>query len=115
MRANGNAQYMQAQRLSTCSHGTIFHQGETNLDNEKDKSRNWPIHVVKDGAVEAAIWERTDQRTGETRHQVSLSRSYQNKEGTWARTSTFDSRQLASVNKVTEQAHTWVLERTREL
>ncbi len=83
-------------------------------DDRRDDKEIWPVHVVKRGAIEAAVWERQDNN-GATRFQISLSRSYRTREGKWARTATFDRRDLPAVLECTEQAQSWVhARRTKE-
>lgn len=83
-------------------------------DDRRNDKEIWPVHVVKRGVIEAAVWERQD-KDGATRFQVSLSRSYRTREGKWARTATFDRRDLPAVLECTEQAQSWVHARERQL
>jgi hypothetical protein len=82
------------------------------MSDQQDRKEIWPVHVVRHGAIEAAIWERHDA-TGNVTHQVSLSRIYKTRDGEWNRTSVFDRKQLPVVMACAEQAQSWV--RSREL
>jgi hypothetical protein len=83
-------------------------------DQQDRKEPTWPVHVVQQGAVEAAIWERRDAG-GNVRHQVSLSRTYRTREGEWKRTSTFDRKGLPVVMACAEQAQGWIQARELQL
>jgi hypothetical protein len=85
------------------------------MSDREDKPRTWPAHVVKQGHIEAAIWERRNPETGEIRHSVALSRSYKTQEGQWIQTSNFDRKELGVILRCAEKAQSWIFSREQEL
>ena len=69
MRAKGNARLAEARAKSFQSVDThpFLASGETNVETQGQAAQLADPHR-KEGMVEAAIWERTDQKTGQTRH-----------------------------------------------
>lgn len=69
-----------------------------------------PVHVVRYGAVKAAIW---DNSTGESiRHNVTFSKSYREGEN-WKVTDNFSRDDLLYLAKVADQAHSWICEQAQ--
>ncbi len=71
----------------------------------KSASKNRPVHEIRLGRIKAAIWENgTDNGT---RHNVTVSRLY--KEGDqWKDSTSFGRDDLPLLEKVVDQAHTWI-------
>ena len=71
------------------------------------KNRNRPVQEFRLGPVKASIWDNT---VGEnTRHNVTLSRIYKDREsGQWKTTDSFGRDELLLLAKVADQAHTWI-------
>lgn len=71
----------------------------------KSTSKNRPVHEIRLGRIKAAIWENgTDNGT---RHNVTVSRLY--KEGDqWKDSTSFGRDDLPLLEKVVDQAHTWI-------
>ena len=60
----------------------------TNASNT-NTPRNKPVDEVRIGPVKAAVWANTNN-DGQTRHSVTVSRSYQDAEGNWKDTTSFN-------------------------
>lgn len=72
---------------------------------------NKPVHEIRMGRIKAAIWEN-DTQNG-TRHNVTMARLY--KEGDqWKETHSFGRDDLPLVAKVSDQAHSWIFEQSKE-
>ena len=69
-----------------------------------------PVHEVRLGSIKAAIWEnRTESGT---RFNVTVNRIY--KEGDdWKSTDSFGRDDLLLLAKVSDLAHTWILENAK--
>lgn len=70
-----------------------------------------PVHNVKLGLIEAAIWQNDGD--GKPRFNVTVQRSYaKEKDGKldWNTTSSFGRDDLLSLAKVVDLAHTWICE-----
>lgn len=72
---------------------------------------NKPVHEIRLGRIKAAIWEN-DTQNG-TRHNVTLSRLYKDGEQ-WKDSQSFGRDDLPLVAKVSDQAHSWIFEQSRE-
>ena len=73
----------------------------------KDK----PAHEVRLGAVKAAIW-KNDTDKG-VRYNTTFSRLYKDGED-WKTTDSFGRDDLLVLAKVSDQAHSWIHEQSRE-
>lgn len=79
------------------------------MSTAKPKSR--PIHDIRIGRIQCAIWENSTQNG--VLHNVTVSRSY--KDGnTWKESSSFSRDDLLVLAKVLDQAHTWIVTRGNE-
>jgi len=68
---------------------------------------NKPAHVMRLGAIKAAIWENNFGET--TRYSVSLCRLYKDGEQ-WKTTESYGRDDLLLLAKLADQAHTWICE-----
>ena len=69
-----------------------------------------PTHVIRYGAVRAAIWENTSGNN--TRHNVTFSKFYKEGED-WKTTETFGRDDLLNLAKVADHAHSWICEQAQ--
>lgn len=74
---------------------------------QKQKMNNRPVHVVRYGAIKAAVW--LNQTASGPIHNVTLSRSYKDGEE-WRETGSFGPDDLLPAAKALDQAHTWIFE-----
>ena len=66
-----------------------------------------PEYTARFGRVEAAVWRR-DLDEGRTAYSVTLQRSYQDRDGKWARTTSLDEGDMLPGAKALEDAYTWI-------
>lgn len=74
-------------------------------------TQNRPVHTVKLGLVEAAIWRNATD--GKPRYNVTVRRSYATeKDGKveWKSTDSFGRDELLVLAKAVDLAHTWICE-----
>lgn len=72
-----------------------------------------PVHEIRLGAVKAAIWENETQNG--TRHNVTVSRLYKDKEsGEWKFSENFGRDDLPLLAKVADFCHTWIFQTTQK-
>jgi hypothetical protein len=74
---------------------------------QRQKMNNRPVHVVRFGAVKAAVW--LNQTASGPIHNVTLSRSYKDGDE-WRETGSFGADDLLAAAKALDQAHTWIFE-----
>ena len=74
-------------------------------------SNSKPAGELRIGAVKATIWE--NEVGGITRHNVTFSRIYRD-EGQWKTRQSFGFKNLLTLAKVADQAHTLIAERNAE-
>lgn len=67
-----------------------------------------PVHKIRRGKLEAAIWE--NQSSAGLFHRATFSRTYRTNEGRAASTSSFGSRELADLALLAIQAEAWMVE-----
>lgn len=68
-----------------------------------------PVHTVKLGLIEAAIWQ--NETNGRPRHNVTVRRSYAKEENgklNWSSTESFGRDDLLILAKAVDLAHTWI-------
>ena len=73
---------------------------------KQQKEKQKPAHEIRLGRIKATIWanQTTDDRTF---HSVVLCRIYKDGED-WKETSSFGRDDLPLVQKVADQAHSWI-------
>jgi len=72
-------------------------------------STNKPVHEIRLGRVRAAVWENESNKG--VMHSVTFSRLYKDeKTDQWADATSFGRDDLLLLAKVTDLAHTWVIE-----
>lgn len=77
------------------------------------KTKDKPVHEVRINSVKAAIW-KNDTSNG-VRYNVTFSRIYRDKEEEqWKSTDSFGRDDLLILGKVSDTAHTWILQQTQE-
>jgi len=67
---------------------------------------NRPAHTIRHGRIKATIWLNQTQKG--PMYNVTFSRSYQNDEGSWADSPSFNFEDLMTVAKCAFDAHTWI-------
>lgn len=72
-----------------------------------EQTKKRPVHEVRIGAVKAAIW-RNDSSNGPW-YAVTFERVYKDGDE-WKSTASFGRDDLLALAKVSDQAHTWILE-----
>ena len=71
-------------------------------------NKNRPVHEIRFGSIKGSIWENTNPDKS-TRHNVTFSRSYRDKEtDEWKNTEIFGRDDLLLVAKVADVAHSWI-------
>jgi hypothetical protein len=99
----------------------LFFGKDVTMTNELKESRNSkagasdgtadPIHVIREGAVAAAIWKRQSP-SGYSYYDYSLSRSFESlSSGKTGHSKNFFSRNQHDLVKVIETASKWITER----
>ena len=66
-----------------------------------------PVHEVRFGRIKAAIW--ANETDVGLRHNVTISRLFRDGSN-WAQTQSFGRDDLPLIQKVVDQAHTWIFE-----
>lgn len=65
-----------------------------------------PVHKIRDGALEAAIWKNEGEKG--PWYSVTASRSYKQGEE-WKQTNSFGFDDLLPLAKLLDMAHTWIM------
>jgi len=81
---------------------------------QQQKSANKPVHVVRFGAVKAAVW--LNHTASGPMHNVTLSRTYKDGDE-WKKSGSFGADDLLPAAKALDKAHTWIFaerERSRD-
>jgi hypothetical protein len=73
--------------------------------NTKQKTSNRPVHVVRYGAIKAAVW--LNQTASGPMHNVTLSRTYKDGDD-WKESGSFGADDLLPASKALSEAHTWI-------
>src|SRR5690349_4876707 len=89
------------------SHETAAKEGHSGVLDGERKERTRPIHVIRLGALRAAIW--ANRLPSGIVHNVTVSRTYRVGEE-WKESSSFGVEDLLSLAKALDFAHTWILE-----
>ena len=74
-------------------------------------THNKPVAELRIGAVKATVWE--NEVGGITRHNVTFSRIYRD-EDQWKTTHSYGFKNLLTLAKLADQAHTLIAERNAE-
>lgn len=70
-----------------------------------------PVHEIRIGRIKAAVWENSTDSG--IRHNVTLTRLYKEDSG-WKDSSSFGRDDLPLVAKVSDMAHTWIFQNSKE-
>jgi hypothetical protein len=70
---------------------------------DENGEKNRPLYDYRSGRVQGAIWDR-EGPNGETRYQLSLYRSFTDKEGNWKQTTSFDPQDIQYVKAIITKA-----------
>lgn len=71
-----------------------------------------PIHKIRIGAIQAAIWRNKTEKG--TFHNVTVKRGYKDKDGEWKDTDSFGRDDLLVLAKVIDHAHSWICYKAKE-
>lgn len=71
-----------------------------------------PVAKLRDGLISASIWERKGEKGAF--YSVSFERRYQDGEGNWKSSHSYDVGDLLALAKLADQAHTKILEALHE-
>lgn len=69
-----------------------------------------PVHTIRFGRIQAAIWANWNSELGVTIYNVTFSRSYRDAEQQWQYAHSFGVSDLLLVAKLADLAHTWISE-----
>ena len=69
-------------------------------------SNQAPVHRISHGRIEAAIW--VNQSTAGAFYNVTVKKSYQDKNGEWHDGQSFSELDLPTLSKAVLDAHTWI-------
>jgi len=74
------------------------------------RSSNRPVHTVRYGTIQAAIWRNMvdDGSASRPMYGVTFSRSYKDGQNNWKDSSNFGIDDLMLVAKAADEAHTWI-------
>lgn len=70
-----------------------------------------PVHSVRIGAIKAAVW-KNDTKNG-LRFNVTFERLYKDEEENWNQTNSFGYKDLLTLAKVANQAHSWITDQMK--
>ncbi len=73
----------------------------------QDPSPNTPVHKLRYGGVEAAIWKNLREGMSGEFFSVTLSKRFKHEEE-WKESKSFDERDLPTLAKAANDAHTWI-------
>ena len=84
----------------------------TQEQKRSDRPGNRPVHTVRYGTIQAAIWRNVVDNGNASRpmYNVTFSRSYKDAER-WKDTTSFGVDDLLVLAKVANDAHTWIWDR----
>ena len=75
-----------------------------------EKQANRPVHTVRYGTIQAAIWRNVVDSGNASRamYNVTFSRSYKDGQNKWKESSSFGADDLLVLAKAANDAHTWI-------
>lgn len=74
-------------------------------------SKEKPVHKIRAGALEVAVWRREGEKG--PFYNVSMSRSYKQGEE-WKQSDSFGQDDLLLMAKLLDMAHTWILNQQQQ-
>jgi hypothetical protein len=77
-------------------------------DAEKPETKP-PVAKLRVGLITASIWERATEKGG-TFHAVTFERRYRDAEGNWKSSHSYDEQDLLALAKLSDLAHTKIIE-----
>lgn len=77
----------------------------------KKRMNNKPVHVIRFGAIKAAVW--LNQTSSGPMHNVTISRTYKDGDE-WRESGSFGADDLLQAAKALDEAHSWVFEQRRQ-
>jgi hypothetical protein len=81
----------------------------TTTQNKSEKAGNRPVHIIRYGAVRAAIWRNVVENGNASRpmYNVTFTRSYKDGDA-WKDSTSFGLDDLLELAKAANEAHTWI-------
>ncbi|CAM4414421.1 hypothetical protein [Palleronia rufa] len=77
-----------------------------------DKQKMTPAARLREGSVNAEIWENQTERG--THHRVTFSKSYRDAEGAWHKSASFGAGDLLNLQHLVGRAHDAIRDRQQE-
>ena len=71
-----------------------------------------PVAKIRDGLITASIWEQQSEKGAF--YSVTFERRYKDADGNWKSSHSYDSRDLLTLSKLADLAHTKILEAQSE-
>ena len=74
------------------------------------KTSNRPVHTIRYGAIQAAVWRNIVDNSNASRpmYGVTFSRSYKDDDNNWKDSASFGLDDLLLVAKIADEAHSWI-------
>jgi hypothetical protein len=75
------------------------------------KPSNRPVHTIRFGSIQAAIWRNVVDNGNSSRpmYNVTFSRSYKDGENNWKDSASFGADDLLLLSKIADEAHSWIV------
>lgn len=77
-----------------------------------EKTKNTPAARLREGDLNADVWENSHEKG--TQHRVTFSKSFRDQEGDWKKSSSFGADDLLSLQHLAGRAHDAIRERQQE-
>ena len=77
-------------------------------DTKLEEQKNTPCHVIRFGFVKATVWANQTERG--TMYNVTVTRIYKGADDHWYNSASFGYRDLLTLAKCLDHAHTWISE-----
>ena len=84
----------------------------TTEQENKPAPRNQPVHHIRMGRIDGAIWQNHSENG--TWYNVTFSRSYKDANDEWKSADSFSVNDLLLVAKVADEAHSWIIQKQQE-
>lgn len=83
---------------------------QTTQERQQTKTSNRPVHTIRYGTIQAAIWRNVVDNGNASRsmYSVTFSRSYKDNDNNWRDSTSFGAEDLLLVAKAADEAHTWI-------
>ena len=81
-------------------------------EQENKPARNQPVHHIRMGRIDGAIWQNHSENG--IWYNVTFSRSYKDGNDEWKSADSFSGDDLLLVAKVADEAHSWIIQKQQE-